>query len=97
MDTEVDMNRELCLDGNAVAGMMQEIFGEEMTANPSKCATCGNVGMLGSLMAYTQAPGIVLRCPICGEVVLRMVVTPREIYLDARGAVYFRMKRDLER
>ncbi|MFL5731606.1 MAG: DUF6510 family protein [Chloroflexia bacterium] len=93
-DTEnTDMNRELMLDGNAVGGLLYEIFSVEVTASPSKCANCGNVGELGTLLAFTQAPGSVLRCPICNEVVIRIVETPDAIYIDARGAAYLRLSR----
>ena len=88
-----DMNRELMLDGNAVAGMLHEIFGLEMTASPTECAHCGAVNDVGALWAFTQAPGAVLRCPACENVVLRIVETPQAIYLDARGAAYLRLER----
>ena len=42
-------------------------------------------------MAFTQAPGVVLRCPGCEAVVARIVQTTAALYLDARGATYFRM------
>jgi hypothetical protein len=92
-DTSMDMNRELMLDANAVAGLLQEIFSAEMTAAPTECAHCGNTGEIGSLLAFTQAPGAVLRCPACESVMLRIVETPNAIYLDARGAVYLRVAR----
>jgi hypothetical protein len=88
-----DMAHALMLDGNAVAGVLQDIFGVEMTANPAACAHCGNVSELGGLMAYTQAPGAVLRCPACEAVVLTIVQTPDAIYLDARGAAYLKLRR----
>ena len=90
---ETDMNRELMLDGNAVAGLLEEIFALEMTASPTECANCGNVGEIGTLLAFTQAPGAVLRCPVCENVMLRIVETPEAIFLDARGAVYLRLER----
>ncbi len=89
----MDMNDELMLDGNALAGMLQEIFGAEMTAVPSKCAGCGNEGEIGSLLAFIHGPGMVLRCPACKQVVLRIVQTPDSYFLDARGAAYLRLKR----
>jgi len=92
-DVENDMNRELMLDGNAVAGMLHDIFASEMTASPTECANCGNVSELGGLLAFTQAPGAVLRCPACENVMVRIVETPNAIYLDARGAVYLRLQR----
>src|SRR5437667_12649156 len=88
---QADMNRELMLDGNAVAGLLQEIFGVEMTASPTECANCGREGELATLLAFTQAPGIVLRCPACEAVMLRIVQTKDAIYLDARGVVYLRL------
>ncbi len=92
-ETRIDLDRELMLDANAVAGVLQEIFGVEMTAAPTECASCGNQGEVGTLLAFTQGPGIVLRCPACENVVLRIVQAPDATYLDARGAVYLRLAR----
>jgi hypothetical protein len=78
------------LDANAVAGMLEEIFGWDVTAEESKCANCGNVGMGGTLLAFT-GPGATLRCSVCHEVVIRIVRTPSATYIDARGAVYLRV------
>ncbi len=95
-DTSIDISRELMLDANAAAGVLQEIFGVEMTAAPTECAGCGNEGALGTLLAFTQGPGIVLRCSACEQVMLRIVQTPEAIYLDARGAAYLRLARKPE-
>ena len=91
MEEITDMNRELMLDANATAGVLYELFGFEMTAAPIECATCGNEGEIGELLAFTRGPGIVLRCSKCENVVLRIVQTPDAVYLDARGAVYLRL------
>ncbi|HLO16654.1 MAG TPA: DUF6510 family protein [Anaerolineales bacterium] len=93
MEETTDINRELMLDANATAGILYEIFGVEMTASPTECANCGNEGEIGELLAFTQGPGIILRCSTCENVVLRIVQTPEAIYLDARGAVYLRLAR----
>lgn len=93
MEETTDINRELMLDANATAGILYEIFGVEMTASPTECANCGNEGEIGELLAFTQGPGIVLRCSTCESVILRIVQTPESIYLDARGAVYLRLAR----
>ena len=92
-DTPADINRELMLDANATAGLLQEIFGVEMTAAPTECAHCGNENEIATLLAFTHGPGIVLRCSTCENVVLRIVQTPEAIFLDARGAVYLRLAR----
>ena len=93
MEEIADINHELMLDANAAAGLLFEIFGTEMTASPTECAHCGNQDEIGALLAFTQGPGIVLRCPTCENVILRIVQTPEAIYLDARGAVYLRLTR----
>ena len=93
MEEMTDINRALMLDANATAGLLYEIFGVEMTAAPTECANCGNEGEIGALLAFTQGPGIILRCSICEHVVLRIVQTADEIILDARGAVYLRLAR----
>ena len=82
----------LTLDANAVAGMLTEIFGTEMTALASRCAHCGNRGQIGTLRAYTHAPGIVLRCSVCTQVVMRVMRRADGRFLvDSRGAAYIRM------
>jgi hypothetical protein len=83
-----DENLALMVDGNALAGLLNEIFGMEMTTAPLECASCGREGEMGSLWAFLEGPGYVLRCPACQNIVLRMVMTPETIYVDARGAAY---------
>jgi hypothetical protein len=92
-DTIHDINRELMLDANATAGLLYEIFKTEMTAEPTECANCGKTAEIGTLLAFVRGPGIILRCSTCEQVILRIVQTPEEIFLDARGAVYLRLKR----
>ena len=92
-DVQGDRNRALMLDGNAVGGLFFDLFGVEMTATPAECAHCGNTAEMGALLAFTQTPGAVLRCPVCEQVVLRIVQTDAAIYLDARGAAYLRIAR----
>lgn len=89
-ENQSDITRELMLDGNAAGGILHQVFGIEMTAVPGKCAHCGNEAEMGQLLAFTQAPGVVLRCPACEGIVLRIVKTPAAIYLDARGATFLR-------
>ncbi len=89
MDDHADINRALMLDANAAGGLLQEIFAAEMTVTPAECAYCGRRGPVGSLLAFVRGSGIVLRCPSCENIVLRVARTPDRIYVDARGASYF--------
>jgi hypothetical protein len=88
MEDNVDISRAVMLDANSVAGTLAEIFAAEMTLSPAECAYCGRQSEIGSLLAFTRGPGIVLRCPNCMNVVLRMVMRPGKAYVDARGAAY---------
>src|SRR5688500_20366812 len=93
MDEITDINRELMLDANAAAGLLYEIFGMDMTASPAECFSCGNQAEMGTLLAFTHGPGIVLRCSACDDVVIRIVHAADDSILDARGACYLRLKR----
>lgn len=61
------------LDGNAIAGPLCECFGAEMTTARGTCTHCGAVSQIGELRVYNRAPGIVVRCPICANVVIVLV------------------------
>lgn len=80
------------LDASAVAGQLQEIFGFEMTDVVSRCANCGNVAEIGSLRAYgLGGPGVILRCSVCREIVMRFVRRSQGgTLVDARGAAFLR-------
>lgn len=84
---------DLTVDGNAVAGILAAVFGTEVTASHGQCATCHTVSMVGTMRAYTRGPGVVLRCPACAEVVLRIVETPHGTLVDVRGAAYLELAR----
>ena len=66
---------ELRLDGNAVAGQLRDIFAREMTTALACCDTCGRVGPIGAAHLYwgELAPGAVLRCTGCEQVLLVLV------------------------
>lgn len=61
------------LDGNAIAGQLYEFFGSEMTTAVGSCGHCGAVAQMGELVVYARAPGGVVRCRNCGNVVIVIV------------------------
>ena len=67
--------------------------GAEMTTNEAECAHCGGVHAMGRLTAFTHAPGLVMRCPSCGDVMLMVVETPRGTFVDIRGSATLHMAR----
>ena len=84
---------DLVLDANALGGMLAGVFGEDVTGSPGQCAHCHTVSMVGTMRAYTRGPGMVLRCPACAQVVLRVVQTPTATYVDASGVGWIRIAR----
>ena len=61
------------LDGNAIAGALFEYFGTEMTVARGACVYCGATAQIAELRVYGQAPGTVVRCRSCGNVVMVLV------------------------
>jgi len=57
------LQSDLKVDGNAIAGLLREIFTMEMTNAESTCAGCGTVHAVGRVDVYLNAPGVVVRWP----------------------------------
>lgn len=73
------------LDGNAIAGVLRDAFGEEMTTAVGTCASCGCRGPLGELIVYLPAPGVVARCNRCENVMLVVVEVRGTACVDLMG------------
>ncbi len=58
---------DMKLDGNAIGGLLREIFTMEMTNAEGTCASCGKVSVVGQVVVYLNAPGAVVRCPTASE------------------------------
>jgi Zn finger protein HypA/HybF involved in hydrogenase expression len=76
---------EAKLDGNAIGGLLREIFTMEMTTAETTCAACGAVNAVGRVDVYLHAPGVVVRCPGCQQVLMRIVQGRGRYWLDLRG------------
>ena len=78
-------------DGNALAGVLAEIFAVDTTTALVSCVSCGREGPLAGLTLYAGGPGMTARCPGCHVVVLRIARTPHHAYLDLRGTTTLRI------
>jgi uncharacterized Zn finger protein len=74
----------LRLDGNAAAGILREVFASEMTTAVGTCGGCGAVDAVGAVHVYVSA-GVVLRCPSCGSVLMRIVESESRLWIDLTG------------
>lgn len=79
------------LDGNAVAGLLGEIFPFEMTMAHIRCAGCGAVEPVGAEMVYMDAPGTVMRCGHCESVLLTVVRGDGRYWLEMRGVTWLQI------
>jgi hypothetical protein len=75
---------KLMLDGNAVAGLLQELFAADMTTAIGSCATCGATEAVGAAHVYLGA-GIVLRCPHCDNTLGAIVRGERRVWITFQG------------
>lgn len=81
---------DFTVDGSAVGGLLAAAFGADVTAMPEQCAHCGTVSIVATMRAYVRGPGIVIRCPACTDIVIRVAETPTGIRVDVSGATRLR-------
>ena len=73
------------LDGNAIGGLLLEVFGTELTAAQGTCGSCGAQRPVAELAVYLRAPGTVVRCPSCDSVLMTFVEVRAIWSVDMRG------------
>ena len=74
----------LMLDGNAVAGLLQELFAVEMTTAIAMCDTCGATDAVGALHVFRGA-GMVMRCPHCDNALVTIVEDGTRVWMGFAG------------
>ena len=82
------------VDGNALAGMLSELFVPEMTTVRCRCDACGRVEPLGAehVYAHPQAPGAVLRCLHCDNAMLVIVQADGRWRLGSSGVTWIEIR-----
>jgi predicted RNA-binding Zn-ribbon protein involved in translation (DUF1610 family) len=76
---------EMHTDGNAIAGLLEELFGADMTDVDRTCQSCHRHFAIGEHRLYESA-GYVLRCPGCGDVAARIAELPDQHVVGLHGA-----------
>jgi len=79
--------RQLRLDGNAAAGILRDLFVDELTGARGACGSCGLITEMGAqhLYMYPGAPGAVLRCRGCEDVLMVVVHAGDRCRVGLRG------------
>jgi hypothetical protein len=80
------------LDGNAAAGLLEEIFAFEVTTARAVCAACTQEVTFGEMAVYALELGAIMRCPGCGEVMVRISKLDGERWIDAAGMRMLRVQ-----
>jgi hypothetical protein len=73
------------VDGNAIGGLLHEVFGIEMTDAASVCGSCGAARQVAELAVYLRAPGTVARCRSCDSVLMVFVKIRDRTCVDLLG------------
>ena len=76
------------LDGNAAAGELSKIFAVDVTVAEGQCAHCGTTKRFAEAHLYMQCPGVVARCAVCEQILLRLVTVRDRALLDLSGMTY---------
>lgn len=73
------------LDGNAIGGLLMDVFGAEMTTAHTTCPGCRAGAMLAETAVYLRAAGTVVRCRSCSSVLMVLVSVHGVTCVDGRG------------
>ncbi len=81
----MDALDEAAVDGNAIGGLLIEVFGTEMTTATGTCGSCGAVSQVAELAVYQPGPGTVVRCRRCDAVLMTFVRIRGVTCVDLQG------------
>jgi hypothetical protein len=73
------------LDGNAIGGLLRQVFGTELTTASGVCGHCGAAGIVAELDVYVRAPGTVVRCRSCHGVLIVLVERRGTVCVSLQG------------
>jgi hypothetical protein len=74
----------LMLDGNAVAGLLREVFAVEMTTAIGTCNRCGASDEVGAVHVFRGA-GMVMRCAHCDNALMTIVKDDERMWIGLPG------------
>ncbi len=72
------------LDGNAIAGLLREVFAVEMTTAIVTCERCSAADAVGAIPVFRGA-GIVLRCRTCNNALMTIVKGGTRVSMSFSG------------
>ncbi len=73
------------LDGNAIAGLLFDFYGFELTSATTECAHCHARKPIAETEVYLNAPGTVVRCRSCRSVLMVLLTVNGTTCVDLSG------------
>ena len=73
------------LDGNAIGGLLQEVFADEMTEATGVCGHCKSKAVVAECDVYLAGPGAVVRCRTCHGLLMVFVRVRGVVCVDIGG------------
>jgi hypothetical protein len=73
------------LDGNAIAGLLFDVFGAELTTAMCECASCGARRPVAETEVFLRAPGTVVRCRSCRSLLMVFIGRQETTCVDLSG------------
>jgi predicted RNA-binding Zn-ribbon protein involved in translation (DUF1610 family) len=73
------------IDGNGIAGLLAEIVDADLTEVVRTCQSCHDRRAVGEHRAYHQSPGVVVRCPNCGDLALVIGLQEHRLVVEWHG------------
>ena len=81
----MDALESSALDGNAIGGLLIEVFGTEMTTATGTCGSCGAISQVAELAVYLHGLGTVIRCRTCDAMLMTFVQIRGVTCVDLQG------------
>jgi Zn finger protein HypA/HybF involved in hydrogenase expression len=74
----------LMVDGNAIAGLLQEVFAVEMTTAILTCTSCSAREPVGASRVFRGA-AVVVRCPHCDNALMTILKDDTRVWIGFVG------------
>ena len=73
------------LDGNAAGGILQALFGLDMTTTLATCGACAGQAQVAELRVYIHGMGTIVRCARCDNPLIHIAQVRGQTWLDLSG------------
>jgi len=73
------------VDGNALAGILEDGLGLDLTGSRGRCAGCSGIAVLATAVVVVTPMGTVARCAACEHVLITVVTGGGRTWIGLPG------------